>query len=118
MQRVLVHERARAVLGDVSAGRALLVQAGKQRVLTLPTFNLCYGLGRFLFEVCALVPNASQRMIAAFSDRPYHNRHRTAGALDIQRRIVQTVARNKKKRAEVQIGLGFDPDRFTKRAGT
>ena len=102
----------------MAACRSLLVQAGKQRVLTLPALNPCYGFCRFLFEVCALVPNSGQRMISAFSDRPYHNCHRTAGALDIQRRIVQALAWNEKKRTKVRVSLGLDPDRVTKGTGT
>ena len=102
----------------MAARGALFVQAGEQRVLTLSALNLRNRLGCLLLEVGALVPNASQRMIAAFADRPYHDRHGPAAALDVQRRVVQTVARNKKEGTEIRVGLGFDPDRFTKRTCT
>jgi hypothetical protein len=116
MQRILVRERARAVLGDVAAGGAFLVQAGEEGVLALAAFDLGDRLGGLLLEVGAFVPDAGERVVAAFADGPDDDRDGLAGALDVERRVMQAGAGDEEQGTEVRVGLLLDADRLTERA--
>jgi hypothetical protein len=101
VQGVAVQERARAVLGHMAARAALDVQPGEERVLPLATFHPADVRGGILFQVRAFVPDAGERMIAALANGPYHDAHRLACALDVERRVMQPRAGHEQERAKV-----------------
>ena len=117
MQRILVRERARAVLGDVTAGGAFLVEAREEGVLALAAFDLGDRLGGLLLEVGAFVPDAGERVVAAFADGPDDDRDGLAGALDVERRVMQAGAGDEEQGTEVRVGLLLDADRLTEGTG-
>ena len=116
MQRILVRERTRAVLGDVAAGGAFLVQAGEEGVLALAAFDLGDRLSGLFLEVGSFVPDAGERVVAAFADGPHDDRDGLAGALDVERRVMQAGTGDEEQGTEVRVGLLLDADRLAERA--
>jgi len=93
VQGVAIEERARAVFGDVAGGGAGFVEAGEEGVLALAAFDLLDAGSLVLFQIGALVPDTGEGVIAALANGPDDDRDGLMGAFEIDRRVVQPVAR-------------------------
>ena len=100
MQGVFVEEGTGTVFGNMTASTAGLVQSRKERVLPLATFHLLDGSHFLQLQISALMPDAGQRVIAAFANGPDDKRDRFARAFDVDGRILQTRPRHEQERTK------------------
>ena len=62
------------------------------------------------------MPDARERVVAAFADRPDDDRHGPAGPFDVQGRVLQAGARYEEQGTEVGVRLRLDADRLSERS--
>jgi len=77
----------------VAGGGAGFVEAGEEGVLALAAFDLLDAGSLVLFQIGALVPDTGEGVIAALANGPDDDRDGLMGAFEIDRRVVQPVAR-------------------------
>ena len=94
----------------MAAGGAGFVEAGEEGVLALAAFDLLDGGGLLLLQIGALVPDAGEGVVAAFTDGPDDDGDGLVGALEVDGRVVQTGARDEEERAKRGIGFLADAD--------
>ena len=100
----------------MTAGAALLVQSGEERVLTLATLH---DLRRAtMIQIGAFMPDACERVIAALTNGPHDYAHRFVRARDVYSRVMQSFARHEKEGAKRAIRLLRDTDGIAKRSAS